>query len=98
MDDVIVWMIIILFYAPLHYLLPLLVVFLRGADQRASLKRHLIQTAIDCTVSMGSAFLLVIGLADQNMQAAMLILSISLVLPYIRLMLTRRPAADQPEG
>ncbi len=99
MDTVIVWIIIVLFYAPLHYLAPLLVVFLRDADQDESRRKDLTTTAIDCTLSMVIAFALVIALADRNMQTAMLILLGSMFLPYLRLLLTRRPTpAVDAEG
>jgi hypothetical protein len=87
MDTLIVWAIIALFYAPLHYLLPLLLVFFRYSDNEALRNQRLKTTAIDCTLSMVVSFTLVIFLAQEQLMTAMFILLGSMSLPYLRLLL-----------
>lgn len=91
MDTLIVWAIIALFYAPLHYLVPMLIVFLRHADDPVQRRAQLIATAIDCTFSMAIAFSLVIFLLGEEMSLVMLVLLVSLFVPYVRLLFNRRP-------
>lgn len=89
MDDTITWLIIALFYAPLHFLVPVLVtLFHDGGEpsQRSALKA----TLIDCTLSMSLGFALVIVIARDRLPLAMGILLLSMFLPYIRL-LSRKP-------
>ena len=95
MDSIIVWIIIALFYAPLHYLLPMLIVFFRNTEDSELRKQRLIATAIDCSISMVTAFAIVIYLAGQDMFLAMVILLISMFTPYIRLMLRKSPAVQE---
>lgn len=95
MDDVLVWIIIAAFYAPLHYLLPLLIVAMTGTEEGDARKRRLIATAIDCTLSMAIAFTVVIWLAGGRLQAAMVVLLLSMATPYLRIWLHRRAATDQ---
>ena len=91
MDDIVVWIIIAAFYAPLHYLLPVLVLFITGTEADA-VRRRLIQRALlDSTLSMLAAFAIVIYLARQGaMSTAMLILLLSMTLPYVRIWQHRR--------
>ena len=86
MDDVIVWTIIIAFYAPLHYLLPILVLFISG-NESEPVRRRLIRGAVlDATLSMVAAFALVIYLAQQqHLSAAMLTLLLSMLVPFLRI-------------
>jgi hypothetical protein len=89
MDSVVTWIIIVAFYAPLHYLVPVLMVLLRSSD--AERRGNIISTLIDCTASMLASFALVIWLAsEQRITAAMLVLLLSMALPYLRI-LRRRP-------
>lgn len=82
MDDTIVWIIIIAFYAPLHYLPPiLLILFNTHTDQR---KASLIRAIIDCTISMAGAFILVYLVGLEDMTQAMMILLAAVFLPYLR--------------
>jgi hypothetical protein len=93
MDTTVTWIIIALFYAPLHYLVPALVVLIRSSDaeRRANLRRAL----LDCTLSMGVSFALVIWLvSQQRITAAMLVLLLSMALPYVRIL---RPQPHPPE-
>jgi len=95
MDSIIVWAIIALFYAPLHYLLPMLIVFFRNTDDAELRKQRLVATAIDCTISMVAAFAIVIYLSSQNMLMAMVVLLISMFTPYVRLVLRRSTAVQE---
>lgn len=95
MENLIVWLIIALFYAPLHYLLPLLIVIFRYSDAPALRRKRLITTAIDCSLSMAIAFVLAIYLAGEQMLGAMLLLLCAMFTPYLRLFL---PARDQAGG
>jgi len=82
MDNTIVWIIIAGFYAPLHYMPPvLLVLFKTSEDNR---KSELTGALIDCTISMVLAFVLVYLVGLENMLLAMMILLVALFLPYIR--------------
>ena len=89
--DALTWVIIAAFYAPLHYLVPLLVTVFRSSDRER--RAHLRRTAIDCTLSMALGFVLVIWLARDRLQLAMLILFVSMLLPYVRLLLARDAGA-----
>jgi hypothetical protein len=91
-DTWLVWLIIALFYAPLHYLLPLLVVVLTGSEEGAARKQRLVATAIDCTLSMAIAFAIVLLLAAERLQLAMFVLLASMVAPYLRIWLHARRA------
>lgn len=93
MDTWVVWLIIALFYAPLHYLLPLLVVAMTGTEEGAERKRRLVATAIDCTLSMAIAFAVVLLLAAERLQLAMFVLLVSMATPYLRIWLHSRRAA-----
>ncbi len=93
MDATIVWLIIALFYAPLHYLLPLLVVLMTGREEGEARRQRLVATAIDCTLSMIVAFVVVIWLAGERLQTAMFVLLLSMTMPYLRIWLHHRAAA-----
>jgi len=93
METAIVWLIVALFYAPLHYLLPLLVVVMTGREEGEARRRRLVATAIDCTLSMVIAFTVVIWLATDRLQLAMVVLLLSMAIPYLRIWLHHRAAA-----
>lgn len=95
MDTVVFWVIIALFYAPLHYLIPIVIVFFQNVEDPVLRKRRMIATAIDCTLSMSIAFALVIWLSGDRLQTAMFVLMISMSLPYFRIWLHRRNNGDQ---
>jgi len=91
MDSTVTWLIIALFYAPLHFLVPLLVVLVRSEGPQRR-RRALRLTLLDCSLSMAASFALVIWLAGSaRLTTAMLVLLLSLALPYIRIF-TRRPS------
>jgi hypothetical protein len=95
MDTPVFWIIIALFYAPLHYLIPIVIVFFQAVEEPELRKRRMIATAIDCTISMTLAFSLVIWLSTDHLQTAMFVLMISMSLPYFRIWLQRRNNRDQ---
>lgn len=91
MDDIVVWIIIAGFYAPLHYLLPVLVLFITGRESEASRRRMIRRALLDSTLSMIAAFAVVIYLVSRGqMSLAMLILLTSMGFPFIRIWQHRR--------
>lgn len=91
MDTFIVWLIIIAFYAPLHYLLPVLILFITGTETDEVRKGLIRRALIDATLSMIAAFAVVIYLAGQElMSAAMLILFLSMLYPFVGIWRHRR--------
>lgn len=85
MNDPVIWIIIALFYVPLHYLAPVLVVVMRSPD--AERRQRLKQILIECSLSMLAGFALVIWLVQSaRITTAMLVLLLSLGLPYIRVL------------
>ena len=89
MDQVITWIIIAAFYAPLHFAGPVGVAILitPSAENRQRLVRYML---IDCTLSMLVAFALVISLVTSNLGVAMAILLISMLVPYLLLFVHRQ--------
>lgn len=89
MNDPVVWLIIALFYAPLHYLGPALLVFVRSdAAQRPRLLRLAL---LDCTLTMLASFALAIWLIGQDrITPAMMALLVSLFLPYVHVLWLQR--------
>ena len=91
MSDFVVWLIIIVFYAPLHYLSPVLFLFITGQEDD-TVRRHLIRNAlIDSTWSMVLAFGVVIAAVQLGyLFAAMVVLLVSMSFPFIRIWRHRR--------
>ncbi|MGB0713595.1 MAG: hypothetical protein ACPGUC_08560 [Gammaproteobacteria bacterium] len=91
MSDPIIWVIIVAFYAPLHYMLPTLILFITG-NEAPELRKAMIRRAfIDATVSMVLAFALAIGLVlGDHFLWGMIVLFISMFAPYVRIILNRR--------
>lgn len=91
MDEFIVWIIIAGFYAPLHFLLPVLVLFVTGSESE-QVRRRLIRGAlVDSAISMALAFALVIVLVRHGwMSVAMLTLLLSMGAPFVRIWRHRR--------
>lgn len=88
MDTTVTWLIIALFYAPLHYLVPLLVILLRSSGRMR--RPAMIATLLDCTLSMAVSFGLVIWLVGQDrLTIAMMLLLASMALPYLRILARR---------
>jgi hypothetical protein len=95
MDDIIIWIIIAGFYAPLHYLLPVLVLFITGQESETTRRRLIRNSLIDSTLSMAVAFAIVITLANLgHMLPAMVVLLASMSLPFVRIWRHRREISD----
>ena len=91
MDSLIVWLIIIAFYAPLHYLLPLMFLFITGRESEAVRRRLIGRALIDSTLSLVGAIAIVIYLVGQGtISLAMLILLLSMPYPFIGIWRHRR--------
>ena len=90
MSDTLVWIVAIAFYAPFHYLGPALVCLLTGTESQLQRKQLIINILIDCTLSMFIAFALAIWLFNNNLQIAMLILIVSMFVPYFHIVLLRK--------
>ena len=91
MQDPIIWIIIIVFYAPLHFMLPVLFLFIVG-DETESLRKQMIRSAlVDAAVSMVVAFALAILLVNYAQIAlAMVVLILFMMAPFIRIIKNRR--------
>ena len=99
MDEVIVWIIIIGFYAPLHYLVPVLVLFITGQESEQTRRRLIRNSLVDSTLSMVAAFAIVITLTySGQMLVAMLILLLSMGAPFVRIWLHRREITAEPNA
>jgi len=97
MDNLVIWLIIIAFYAPLHYLVPVLFLFITGRETEAVRKGLIRHALIDSTLSMIGAFAIVIYLAEQEIiSTAMLILFLSMLYPFVRIWRHRREFTDAP--
>lgn len=97
MDDVIVWLIIVGFYAPLHFLMPVLVLFITGQESEKTRRRLIRNSLIDSSLSMVVAFAVVITLAYRGeMSVAMLVLLLSMGFPFLRIWRHRREIVDHP--
>ena len=91
MDDFIVWIIIIAFYAPLHFLLPIMVLFITGQESDSVRRRLMRNSLIDSVISMVLAFVVVIALTRfGHILPAMVILLLSMGFPFIRIWTHRR--------
>ena len=91
MDDAIVWIIIIAFYAPLHYLLPVLILFITGNEPEDQRKRLIKGALFDSTLSMVLAFGIVIALVNTGwISIGMLVLLISMFYPFLRIFRHRK--------
>lgn len=91
MDEIIVWAIIIGFYAPLHFLLPVLVLFITGRETEAVRRQMIRRALVDSGLSMVAAFAVVIYLAQRGqIPAAMFVLLLSMGLPFVRIWRHRR--------
>jgi uncharacterized membrane protein YesL len=90
-DDPVIWIIIIAFYAPLHFMLPVLFLFIVGHETEA-VRTQLIRSAlIDAALSMAVAFALAVMLVNYDQIAlAMVILMLFMLVPFVRIIWNRR--------
>ena len=93
MNDAVVWLIIAAFYAPLHYGGPIGVAILTTPS--LALRHRLVRyMLIECSLSMLLAFALVIWLVKDQLGLAMLILLLSMLVPYLSLLAHRLFSKD----
>ena len=85
-----IWVIAWLFYAPVHYLGPLLVALLSGRETPQARRRLVVAVVVDCSVSMVMAFTVAIWMFSANPQWAMVVLLASLFAPYTHIVFYRR--------
>ena len=91
MNDPVIWIIIIAFYAPLHFMLPVLFLFIVGHESETMRQRLIRIALIDAALSMVVAFALAIVLVNYEQIAfAMVILVLFMVVPFIRIIRNRR--------
>ncbi len=96
MSDVVIWIIVIAFYAPLHFMLPVLFLFITGKEPEA-VRKALIRSAIrDALISMIVAIALAVLLVQLGwIMPAMLVLMLSMSLPFLRIFRARRAIAGE---
>lgn len=86
MNDTIVWIIIAAFYAPLHYLSPVLFLFITGREDETTRARLMRNALVDSTLSMAIAFAVVILMVRAgHLFPAMIVLLLSMGFPFIRI-------------
>ncbi len=91
MHDITIWIIIIAFYAPLHYMLPVLILFITGNESTMVRKALIRRALIDSTLSMVLAFGLIILLVTRGLIGwAMLVMLLSMPMPFIRIIQHRK--------
>lgn len=67
MNDTIIWIIIVAFYAPLHFMLPVLFVFITGDETKVERKRLIHGVLVDAGLSMIMAFTIAITLVSYEL-------------------------------
>ena len=96
MNDVIIWIIIISFYAPLHYALPVIILFVTGQEDEDTRKSLIRRALIDSSWSMLLAFSMAIVLVNlDQMIWAMLVLLVSMPLPFVRIFQHRKDITSE---
>ncbi len=91
MDDPVIWIIIIAFYAPLHFMLPVLFLFIVGGETEAVRKQLIRRALIDAALSMVVAFSIAILLVNNSQIGfAMVVLILFMLAPFIRIIRNRR--------
>jgi hypothetical protein len=91
MDDPVIWIIIIAFYAPLHFMLPVLFLFIVGGETETVRKQLIRRALIDAALSMVVAFSIAVLLVNNNQIGfAMVVLILFMLAPFIRIIKNRR--------
>ena len=91
MDDPVIWIIIIAFYAPLHFMLPVLFLFIVGGETETIRKQLIRRALIDAALSMVVAFSIAILLVNNSQIGfAMVVLILFMLAPFIRIIRNRR--------
>jgi hypothetical protein len=96
MSDLVIWIIVIAFYAPLHFMLPVLFLFITGKEPE-TVRRQLIRSVLrDAFFSMVVAIALAVILVRLGwIMPAMLVLMLSMALPFLRILRARRVLAGE---
>jgi uncharacterized membrane protein YesL len=90
-DDPVIWLIIIAFYAPLHFMLPVLFLFIVGGETETVRKQLIRSALIDAALSMVVAFASAIVLVNyEQIALAMVILVLFMLVPFMRIIRNRR--------
>lgn len=89
MNDIGAWLIGLAFYAPIHFLGPLLVLLLTGPADGAARSARLRATLIECTLTMVVAFALAVPLFRSHPGWAAAILGVAMFVPYTHLYFAR---------
>ena len=90
-EDPIIWIIIIAFYAPLHFMLPVLFLFIVGHETETLRKEMIRSAVIDAAISMIVAFAIAILLVNyDHIALAMVVLILFMIAPFIRIIRNRR--------
>ena len=91
MNDPVIWIIIIAFYAPLHFMLPVLFLFIVGHESETDRKQLIRNALVDAALSMVVAFVLAIMLVYYEQVAlAMVTLILFMLVPFMRIIRNRR--------
>ena len=91
MEDPVIWIIIIAFYAPLHFMLPVLFLFIVGHETESLRKQMIYSALIDAALSMVVAFAIAILLVNyDHIALAMVVLMLFMLAPFIRIIRNRR--------
>jgi hypothetical protein len=86
-DDTIIWIIILAFYAPLHFMLPVLFLLIVGEETEAVRKQRIRRALFDAALSMAVAFALAILLVNNSqIGLAMVVLVLFMLAPFIRIL------------
>lgn len=85
MNDLTAWLIALAFYAPIHFLGPVLVALLTGPETPERRRALLNGIFIDCGVSMLIAFALAIPLFEHRPGYAAAVLLAAMTAPYFHL-------------
>ncbi len=96
MSDLVIWIIVVAFYAPLHFMLPVLFLFITGRESE-DVRQQLIRSVVrDAFVSMVVAVALAVLLVQLGwMLPAMLLLMLSMAMPFLRIVRSRRLLAGE---
>ena len=90
MNDTTVWIIALGFFAPLHYMGPVLVTFLTGSEDSGRRRRLLQRVLIDCTLSMLAGVAIAVWLFRSEPAYAGTVFLLVMAAPYLYLWWARR--------
>lgn len=96
MSDTVVWLIIVGFYIPLHFIPPLGITYAFIGGEPETRKSNTLNVLFDVLATTLITFVLIFWLAEGHLQTSMIIMLLSVLLPYIRVAKLWRNAF--PEG